>query len=72
MIATESRPITDTWPACDGMVRCCDCGRQTNADKGGRMRLVCTADRARPALVSDRWRACDKYVKKGGRHEKNM
>ena len=51
-----------TDPSADGMVRCMDCARQVKADKGGRMRLVCTADRSRPALVSEMWRRCSDYV----------
>jgi hypothetical protein len=61
-VSTESLPVTATWPACDGLVRCMDCASQTNADKGGRMRSVCTAERDRPALVLDKWRRCQKYV----------
>lgn len=51
-----------TDPSADGMVRCCDCARQTRADKGGRMRLVCTAVKSRPALISEKWRRCNEYV----------
>lgn len=51
-----------TDPAADGMVRCQDCARQTKADKGGRMRHVCTAERDRPSLVPDKWRRCEKYI----------
>jgi hypothetical protein len=47
-----------------GMVRCMDCARQTHADKGGRMRPVCTAEPGRPSLVPDKWRRCDKYVQR--------
>lgn len=49
-------------PAADGMVMCCTCARQVRADKGGRMREVCTADRSRPALVVDKFRRCEHYV----------
>jgi hypothetical protein len=61
-ITTESRPVTATWPAADGLVRCADCARQTKADKGGRTRFVCMADKTRPSLVSDIWRRCSDYV----------
>jgi hypothetical protein len=57
-ITNESRPVTAIWPATDGLVRCADCARQTKADKGGRMRFVCTADKTRPSLVQDIWRRC--------------
>lgn len=59
---TESRAVTATWPACDHMVRCSDCAGLRMADKGGRMRPVCTAERDRPSLVPDKWRHCSKYV----------
>ena len=49
-------------PSADGMVRCMDCARQVKADKGVRMRLVCTADRSRPALISEMWRRCKDHI----------
>lgn len=48
--------------AANGMVRCCDCSGQRQADKGGRTRLVCVAFPERPSLVADKWRRCEKYV----------
>ena len=49
----------------DGLVRCTDCARQVMADKGGRMRPVCTVDRSRPSLVPDKWRRCSDHVPRG-------
>jgi hypothetical protein len=53
-----------TDPSADGMVQCCACSRQTMADKGGRMRPVCMADRSRPSLVQGA-RIAAKFAERG-------
>lgn len=64
MIATESRPVTDTWPACDGMVRCVSCLNLSQEDEKGarRCRLF-----YKPAMVPDKWRRCKWFDRMNGK-----
>lgn len=59
---TESRETTQSWPASDNMVRCTDCRKQVRTERSGRTILVCSVDRAKPALVAEMWRRCRDYV----------
>ena len=61
---TESREVTQNWPATDGLVKCTDCRRFTKTERSGRALMVCSVDRVKPALVGDLWRRCTYYTRR--------
>lgn len=51
-------------PANMGMVRCQDCKGHQSVERYGKRVMACIHFAERWSLVADKWRRCERYVKK--------